>query len=111
MYSLTVDQALGLLLSVEQQCVRVNDKISRWLPVTSGVPQGSILGPLLFIIYINDIPSIITSSSYLFADDTKICKTILSFQDSYLLQSDLDQLSTWCQDNGMSFNISKTCLL
>ena len=99
-------------LTDRQQCVMVNGQASEWLPVTSGVPQGSILGPLLFIIYINDLPSTITSSSpYLYADDTKICKRILSSQDTFLLQSDLDHLSQWCLDNDMSFNISKSCLL
>ena len=60
----------------------------------------------------HDLPSTITSSSpYLYADDTKICKRILSSQDTFLLQSDLDHLSQWCLDNDMSFNISKSCLL
>jgi hypothetical protein len=59
-------------LTDRKQRVRVDGEVSRWLPVTSGVPQGSILGPLIFIIYINDLPpSVRFSTPYLFADDTK----------------------------------------
>ena len=62
-------------LSDRFQCVFVDGKVSELLPVLSGVPQGSILGSLLFIIYINDLPSsLISSLAYLFADDTKCLK-------------------------------------
>ena len=63
------------------------------LPVTSGIPQGSILGPLLFIIYINDLPSLLVSSfPYLFPDDTKCYMCIPKPSDSISLQLDLDHL-------------------
>ena len=95
-----------------KQRVIVDGEVSSWLPVTSGVPQGSILGPLLFIIYINDLPSILKSSTpYLFADDTKCCSRVLSLNDAVFLQADLDSLNEWCQDNDLSFNASKSCLL
>ena len=85
---------------------------SKWLPITSGVPQGSILGPLLFVIFMNDLPSVVTSGvPYLFADDTKCCKAILSPSDSSLLQQDPDTLSRWCWDNHLSFTVSKCCVL
>ena len=71
-----------------------------------------VLGPLLFIIYINDLPSILKSSTpYLFADDTKCCSRVLSLNDPVFLQADLDSLSEWCQENDLSFNTSKLCLL
>ena len=99
-------------LSNRKQCVIVDNQASQWLPVTSGVPQGSILGPLLFIIYINDLPSILNSSlPFLFADDTKCCKVITSVNDVLALQSDLDCLSEWSRQNKLFFNISKSCLL
>jgi hypothetical protein len=78
---------------------------SHLLLVQSGVPQGSILGPILFLIYINDLPNTIAhSSSYLFADDTKFIKSITRFNDSSLLQSDIDSLSAWCQKWNLSLN-------
>ena len=64
-------------LSDRLQCVTINNCLSQVLPVTSGVPQGSILGPLLFVIYINDLPdSIKDSQIFMYADDTKCGKTI-----------------------------------
>ena len=84
---------------------------SKWLPVTSGVRQSSILGPLLSIIFINDLPSTLASCGpYLFADDTKCCKTIFLQSDSSLLQHDLNSLSRF-QDNSLPFNASKCCVL
>ena len=94
------------------QCVCINNQLSDFLPVTSGVPQGSILGPLqalLFAIYINDLPDCIGSShSLLFADDTKCFKTISRCSDISLLQQDLNQLSIWSTINCLLFNGSKS---
>ena len=70
--------------------------------MTSGVPQGSVLGPILFIIYVNDLPEVVQSKLWMFADDTKIYHTISSNEDSILLQNDLSSImkrcSTWLMD-------------
>ena len=75
------------------QCVSLNDYTSSTLPVMSGVPQGSILGPVLFLIFVNDIPPTVSSSSlYLIADDTKCLSHINNLGDSISLQDDLNIL-------------------
>ena len=81
-------------LSGRQQRVVIEGHSSDWLPVISGVPQGSILGPLLFLVYINDTPSYIhqDSSIALYADDSKLFHPIQYPNDSNLLQKDLDSL-------------------
>ena len=63
-------------LGNQTQQVIVQGEESSWKPVTSGIPQGSVLGPLLFVIFINDLPDCVTSEAYLFADDTKIFRVI-----------------------------------
>ena len=63
--------------------------------VTSGIPQGSVLVPILFVIYINDMPECVDSTTYLFADDTKIFREIKSPNDEEKLQNDLDELQKW----------------
>ena len=94
------------------QCVRINNCLSELLPVLSGVPQGSILGPLLFIIYINDLPNSIHSSNILIsAEDTKCYKHIYNTTDINLLQQDLDSLFQWSIDNHLSINSVKCILL
>ena len=81
-------------LSSRSQCVVINDVHSDTLPVTSGVPQGSILGPLLFLFFINDIPTFIQSISVsLYADDTKCYYPLVHVSDSLILQHDLESLS------------------
>ena len=65
------------------------------VPVTSGVPQGSVLGPILFLIYINDLPDQIASQVRLFADDTAVYLTMESGDSHRVLQNDLDSLSFW----------------
>ena len=61
----------GFLTGCKQQ-VCVNGSMSKWAEVSSGIPQGSVLGPILFVIYINDLPNEIRSDIYMFADDTKV---------------------------------------
>ena len=90
------------------QCVRICNSTSNFLPVLSGVPQGSILGPLLFLIYINDLPSAIKFSSlFLFADDAKLSKNIVVPTDQLCLQEDLNQLFSWGINNDLRFSIPK----
>jgi len=89
------------------QCVSINNHLSNTLPIISGVPQGRRLGPLLFLIFINDLPSVIISHLFEFADDTKCFRKILSMLDIELLQKDLNSLFDWSVDNLLSFNLAK----
>ena len=83
---------------------------SDYLPVKCGVPQGSILGPLLFLIFINDIPSkIIFSNLYLFADDSKLQSPSTFNSSSNNLQKDIDSLVSWSHSNSLALN-SRKCV-
>ena len=75
--------------------------------ITSGVPQGSVLGPILFLIYINDITINIHSEIRLFADDILLYRAIKLPNDHSMLQGDLNTLTKWADDWMMKFNISK----
>ena len=98
-------------LSDRVQRVIVNGSASKWAKVLSGIPQGSVLGPLLFVIFINDICDSINSSSYLFADDTKLFRVIKSINDIAILQNDLNTMIDWSDKWLLRFNKEKCELL
>ena len=99
-------------LSHRHQCVSLNNSTSNTLPVISGVPQGSILGPVLFLIFVNDLPPTVSSSSlYLFADDTKCLSHINNLGDSLSLQDDLNLLTSWSNHWKLIFNTLKCAVL
>ena len=83
-------------LSGRRKRVCIGRACSEWVPVTSGVPQGSVLGPVLFLIYVNDIDTgIITSRISKFADDTKLCKRVDKPELQLQLQEDINKLAEW----------------
>jgi len=100
-------QWIKMWLTGRSQRVCLEGMASEWVEVISGVPQGSVLGPLLFLIYINDLDEGIKSLILKFADDTKIFRKIVSDEDSRQLQNDLDLLLQWAEDWQMTFNIEK----
>lgn len=93
------------------QCVVVDGERSSALPVTSGVPQGSVVGPMLFLVYINDLPDCVSSHTRLFADDTIIYRHIRSEKDSQVLQNDLLKLQEWEKLWQMEFHPGKCQVL
>ena len=94
-------------LKNRRQRVVVNGQSSEWSPVTSGVPQGSVLGPLLFIIYINDIDEGIAAKISKFADDTKLGANVCKPESVVSLQEDLRRIGEWSDKWQMPFNNSK----
>ena len=104
---------LGVLLhdflSDREQVILANRVKSESSKVRSGVPQGTVLGPILFLILINDIDKNINSSSFvsLYADDTRITRKIQNESDIESLQSDLETLYDWQKNNNMEFNSKK----
>jgi ribonucleases P/MRP protein subunit RPP40 len=98
-------------LNNRRQKVCVDGEFSDWSRVSSGVPQGSVLGPVLFIIYINDIDSGLVSTIGKFADDTKMCKSVSSIEGVRCLREDLVKLSEWANDWQMSFNTDKCSVI
>lgn len=95
-------------LKNRSQIVYINGTFSYSTTVDSGVPQGSVLGPLLFIIFINDLPNIIQNSTILtFADDTKIVSKIENISDTLNLQQNLNKIINWSNLNNMELNKDK----
>ena len=102
----------------------IDGKVLKWLEtflvgcrqrrvsqVTSGVPQGSILGPLLFLLYVNDIPDSVLSTAKLFADDTKLYSRVRNQEDCNALQADLNALAAWSRKWLLRFNETKCVVL
>ena len=96
-------------LTGRKQRVVLNGSASAWTDVLSGVPQGSVLGPLLFLLFINDIDVVADEVEVLkkFADDTKVAQTIRSVADRDKLQAALDGMVSWANRWGMAFNVKK----
>ena len=93
------------------QSVMVDGTRSNKVQVLSGVPQGTVLGPLLFLLYINDLPDHVSSQVRLFTDDCLLYRPVKSIQDQIQLQEDLRTLTEWANTWGMTFNPSKCYIL
>ena len=94
-------------LTDRRQRVSVEGETSAWTAVHIGVPQGSVLGPLLFLVYINDLEDGVASNILKFADDTKIFRRVQTRQECRTLQDDLNRLDQWSAKWQMLFNQSK----
>ena len=102
-----INRWIRSFLGGRRQAVVVDGETSSFLDVASGVPQGSVLGPCLFLLYINDLPKNLNSTARLFADDTLCHAKISSDSDKKTLQTDLDHLADWEQKWCMAFHPDK----
>src|SRR6266516_2142340 len=93
------------------QRVQIRGEESDWLNVFSGVPQGSVIGPVLFLVYINDIHEGIESKVSIFADDTKLRHRVGSEEEANVLERDLSRLERWSERNGMRCNVEKCSVM
>jgi hypothetical protein len=106
-----VHQWITTFLTNRTMRVLLEGEVSEDAHVESGVPQGTVLGPLLFLCHINDLPQTVTSSVRLFADDCLLYREIRNLQDHLNLQADLSKLEEWAIKWGMRFNASKCYVL
>ena len=91
--------------------VVVDGEVSSWKSVLSGVPQGSALGPILFLVYINDLEEVVTGKILKCADDTKLFTKTKEIGDKQKLRDDIDKLVKWSEQLQMSFNFGKCACL
>ena len=116
-YQFNIDSTLLRFISDylknRMQRVLLENSFSDFKPVVSGVPQGSILGPLLFALFINDISHGLDPNTKinLYADDTKIWRGMYSEYDCHILQEDINKLYIWCNTNAMKFHPDKCKVL
>lgn len=98
-------------LTERKQRVVINGSFSSWAQVLSGVPQGSVLGPCLFLIFVNDLGEIVVCLLLCFADDTKLIGPVGTGEETGLIQRDIDSLFSWTRENGMEFNENKCAVV
>ena len=91
-------------LTDRRQMVVIDGEVSSWKSVLSGLPQGSVLGPILFLVYINDLEEGVTGKILKFADDTIFFTKNKEIGDNFFLQDDIDKLVTW-SENGRCYSI------
>ena len=99
------------MVTNRKQRVVINGKKSEWKDVTSSVVQGSVLGPVCFTMYMNDMERTLDSTVSMFADDTKLIRPIVTENDRDILQHDIDKLTRWTSKWQMKFNVSKCSVL
>ena len=100
-------QWIKAFLIGRRQRVILRNGASSWRDVISGVPQGTILGPMFFLLFVNDMPDVVSSTAKMFADDTKLYRNIYSANDCKDLQEDLNALSAWSHHWLLRLNASK----
>ena len=98
-------------LAGRRQRVCINQSCSNWAQVTSSVPQGSVLGPLLFFIYINDLDTNIVGKMSKFADDTKLWHRARNPDDIMELQEDINKLFEWANKSQMNFSVDECSVI
>ena len=105
-----LSKGITAFLHGRSQCVVVENRYSSWSMVIRGVPQGSVLGPMLFVLFINDISNITVNGLFtkLYADDLKLYTSIISTDDSNNLQDVLSSLLVWSKDWQLEVNASKS---
>ena len=108
-YGITGDVLIWIqeFLKNRKQKVIINGHCSEWTNVISGVPQGSVIAALLFVIFINDLPENIKSQIFMFANDCKFFRQILSLEDTSIMQEDLDTLYEWSKKWLLKFHPGK----
>lgn len=94
-------------LHARLQRVIVDGNYSNFVPVTSGIPKGSVLGPILFVIYINDLPEVIDVCFKMFADDSKMYGRVKTVDQAVLVQDSINKAVKWAEDWQMFFNYNK----
>ena len=106
-----VNRWIENFLSQRFQRVVCKGHHSEWAPVLSGVPQGSVIGPILFLVYINDLPEHVGATVRLFADDTMMYMAMTGARDAASLQQDLDHLAAWEEKWQMKFHPEKCSVI
>ena len=100
-------QWIKSFLTGRRHRVGVNGELSSWIEAISGIPQGSVLGPILFVVFINDMPEVVKNSCKLFADDAKLYRSVKTEMDNASLQDDITSMVAWSEKWQLPFNESK----